>query len=86
VSSAELDRTRRAVRRRARGRCESCGRRLERGAGVVDHRRPLALGGAVLDPANAWLLCDPCDAAKTRADLELVRARDRELATRDRDP
>jgi 5-methylcytosine-specific restriction endonuclease McrA len=77
-SEGELARLRTRVRRRARGRCEACRRRLERGRGTVDHRVPLALGGPT-ELENLQLLCDDCERAKTRADMAQIRAVDLEL-------
>jgi 5-methylcytosine-specific restriction endonuclease McrA len=64
------------IRARARHRCESCGERVAPGSGQVDHRLPVALGGAT-SPSNLWLLCDVCAAAKTALDLRLMRDRRR---------
>jgi 5-methylcytosine-specific restriction protein A len=64
------------VKRRARGRCERCGQHSR--TLVVDHRQPLALGGETT-LANLWALCVSCDAAKTRADLALMRELDEAL-------
>jgi 5-methylcytosine-specific restriction endonuclease McrA len=67
---------RRAVRTRARNRCENCSAYVPPNAGVVDHRTPIAEGGHPSDPVNLWLLCDDCDRAKTRDDLGRMRARE----------
>jgi 5-methylcytosine-specific restriction endonuclease McrA len=75
-----MGRLRRQVRRRARGRCESCGVPTPPGSGSVDHRLPVALGGSTT-MANLQLLCDECERAKTKLDLELARrARERARA------
>ena len=69
----EWRRLKKRVRSRARGRCESCGAKLER-SGVVDHRVPLVLSRDS-SLSNLWLLCAKCDDEKTRADLAFIRKR-----------
>jgi 5-methylcytosine-specific restriction endonuclease McrA len=59
-----------------------CGVELARSAGRLDHRIPVALGGAS-ELSNLWILCDDCDRAKTRDDLALIRRIDRDLERRD---
>jgi 5-methylcytosine-specific restriction endonuclease McrA len=65
-------RLRRRVRVRARGRCEQC--RRPSAVLRVDHRLPLALGGAD-ELANLWALCPGCDRVKTRADRAAIARR-----------
>lgn len=55
-------RLRRVILERADWRCEACG---ARGDLEVDHKRPMARGGAAYDPANLQALCRPCHIAKT---------------------
>lgn len=63
------------VRRRARGRCERCGRGPAPGElFVVDHVVPVAEGGPT-EVENLELLCPTCDDVKTAADLARMRAR-----------
>ena len=58
---------RRATLDRDGWRCCQCGRagRLE-----VDHRVPLAQGGAEFDPANLQSLCRGCHLSKSAAERE----------------
>lgn len=72
-------RRRRAVRRRARGRCEQCGNAAP--TGIVDHRVPLALGGSS-DLDNLAYLCAACGSRKTVADLAAIRRVDQSLSSR----
>ena len=44
--------------------CACCGRPAE----LVDHKQPIAYGGAVYDTDNLQSLCVECHAAKTAAD------------------
>jgi hypothetical protein len=58
---------RRRVRALSRHRCAWCGAQVAKGAGAVDHVR-------AGDPASPLqLLCDRCNAVKTRADLATMR-------------
>ena len=57
------DRWANAVRRRAGGRCERCGREGTRL--FADHVVELRDGGAPFDPANGQALCGSCHSAKT---------------------
>jgi 5-methylcytosine-specific restriction endonuclease McrA len=52
-----------AVRRRAAGRCQGCGREGTRL--FADHVVELRDGGAPFDPANGQALCGSCHSAKT---------------------
>jgi 5-methylcytosine-specific restriction endonuclease McrA len=75
VSECELARLRKRVRRRARGRCESCGRRITTGRGHVDHVHPITLRpDLAADHRHAQLLCAECHERKTEWDRELIRA------------
>lgn len=60
---------------RAHPLCAECGRRGQvTVADMVDHVRPIADGGAVLDEANLQSLCHACHARKTAQDLAGRRA------------
>ena len=65
LNAGRWARVRRAVLRRDRYRCRSCGRagRLE-----VDHIRPLRAGGDPWDPGNLQTLCRSCHVRKTAAE------------------
>ena len=67
--SAEFKRNRPLVLERARGRCESCGRRIGLRARdwVCDHIVPIVDGGGS-EMSNLGALCVPCSNAKTRLD------------------
>ncbi|MGH9266721.1 MAG: HNH endonuclease [Acidimicrobiales bacterium] len=54
---------RRAVKRRGRFTCRSCGRLLPAASLEVDHRAPLVPGGG--GGRNLVLLCKTCHAGKT---------------------
>lgn len=51
--------------RLARGRCQMCGRSIEKHgiALVVDHKKPRDWGGRN-DPTNLWAICEECNAGK----------------------
>ena len=82
-ASAVWQSRKRAVRARARGRCEHCRTRLRvpGDRGTCDHRIPLALGGSN-ELENLWLLCNECAASKTRADLAAIREADEKILLR----
>lgn len=56
--------TKEAAAKRANGKCEECGRRLQYGEAQYDHGIPLALGGQS-DLDNCRCLCKSCHLAKT---------------------
>jgi 5-methylcytosine-specific restriction protein A len=64
---ARLNRSKRVVKKRAKGRCEraTCGRTVPAGA-HTHHRKPRAMGGtsdpAIHSPANLLHLCPDCHA------------------------
>jgi 5-methylcytosine-specific restriction endonuclease McrA len=39
---------------------------------IVDHKVPIALGGAEFDETNLWLLCGVCNKEKTKADIAKI--------------
>lgn len=57
--------TRAQIIRTAHGRCQMCGRSVERHgiALVVDHRKPREWGGTN-DVENLWAVCEECNAGK----------------------
>lgn len=62
-------RSRERIRERDCDMCQECKRQgrttgVPKGAGAVDHIRPLWEGGSN-DPSNLQLLCDPCHDAKS---------------------
>jgi 5-methylcytosine-specific restriction endonuclease McrA len=46
---------------------------------VVDHKRPIALGGEEFDESNLWLLCGPCNKEKTKQDQLVIAKKRKEL-------
>ncbi len=67
----------RAITKRANGKCECCNAALKQGEGEVDHILPCALGG---EPtiANGRLICRVCHKGKTAVDLKRFRKADRQ--------
>ena len=74
-SSAEHKRWRRAVLRRAQGRCEVGGPDCTGVATQADHIVPVAEGGDPFDVANGQAICDPDHDAKTAEETARGRAR-----------
>ena len=62
---------------RAAGKCERCKAVLKPREGEVDHILPDILGGEPV-LANAQVLCRPCHAEKTAADIQRTRKADRQ--------
>lgn len=60
----------------AHGRCQMCGRTIERDGVslVVDHKKPLNWGGTD-DPENLWAICEDCNGGK-KAYFSSVKADD----------
>ena len=61
---------------RAAGKCDKCQAVLKPREGEVDHILPDILGGEPV-LANAQVLCRPCHAEKTAADIQRTRKADR---------
>lgn len=61
---------------RAAGKCDKCQATLKPREGEVDHILPDILGGEPV-LANAQVLCRPCHAEKTAADIQRTRKADR---------
>jgi len=53
--------------------CAKCGKRGE----IVDHIRPLWMGGRDDDPRNKQVLCEPCHRAKTAEEARMRNGRRR---------
>lgn len=65
-----------AAHARAAGKCERCKAVLKPREGEVDHILPDILGGGPV-LANAQVLCRPCHAEKSAADIQRTRKADR---------
>ena len=64
----------------AGGKCRKCGHKIKVGERrVFDHIVPDALTG-LNDQENCQLLCGPCDKAKTKTDVRMIRKADRQKA------
>lgn len=59
-----------SVLRRDRFSCRFCGITPEKRALRVDHLKPIAKGGAKLDPRNLITTCQPCNSGKGTDELE----------------
>jgi 5-methylcytosine-specific restriction endonuclease McrA len=46
---------------------------------IVDHKIPIALGGAEFDENNLWLLCGVCNKEKTKQDIALIAKKRSEI-------
>lgn len=46
---------------------------------IVDHKIPIALGGAEFDETNLWLLCGVCNKEKTKQDIAKIAKKRREI-------
>ena len=85
--SAPLDRQKEFSQRtkikaweRAGGRCDKCGHKIQVSERrVFDHIVPDALKG-LNDLDNCQVLCGPCDKAKTKKDVQMIRKADRQKA------
>ena len=58
---------------RSQGRCWFCGAVVALAEGTMDHRHPVAKGGAT-EIRNIYWACRPCNTAKGCLDLEAYRA------------
>ena len=64
--------------RKSKYTCAKCGFHKMRevySSFVVDHIKPIFLGGAEFDPDNCQVLCIPCNKVKTAEDMAHYRAR-----------
>ena len=65
---------------RSGGRCDKCGHKIQASERrVYDHIVPDALSG-LNDLDNCQVLCGPCDKAKTKDDVRMIRKADRQKA------
>jgi 5-methylcytosine-specific restriction endonuclease McrA len=51
-------------------KCEQCG--LATKDLILDHKKPIAIGGEEFSKDNVWLLCKICNKEKTKKDMGLI--------------
>lgn len=52
--------------------CKKCGIKFSIDNLILDHIKPIALGGGEFDKTNVQILCRDCNKLKTRNDLKLI--------------
>ena len=51
-------------------KCELCSIQTE--DLILDHKKPIAVGGEEFSEDNVWLLCKKCNKEKTKKDMAII--------------